>query len=276
MATRIIKGQVVTFQDDPFALEDPTAAVLHHSDGAVWIVDGVIRSVGTWSDLKAELGPALDSTPVEDYGDHLIVPGFVDCHAHYPQLPIIASYGTQLLEWLQKYTFPMEVTYRDPEVSRAASAFYLDQCLANGITTACVYATVHPVSAEMFFQEAEKRNMRMASGKVLMDRNAPDGLRDTAETGYTDSEALIKRWHRKGRALYCLTPRFAATSTHEQLEAAKALRAAYPDILMQTHLSENHKEIAWIAELFPEAPDYFGVYERAGLAGPGSIFGHGI
>jgi guanine deaminase len=267
----ILKGQTLSFTDDPFRV-GPEAAVTHRSDGAVLIEDGSIRAVGP----AAEILASDPTAPVVDYGDCLITAGFVDCHAHYPQLSIIASYGAQLLEWLEKYTFPTESAFADPERARAAASFFLDQGLRNGITTSSVYATVHPGSVDAFFEAASARGLRMACGKVLMDRNAPDALRDTAQTGYDQSKALIEKWHGVGRNIYAITPRFAPTSTPAQLEAAGALWKEYPETLMQTHLSENPKEIAWVEELFPEAPDYFGVYEIFGLTGPGAIFGHAI
>ena len=267
----VLKGQTLSFADDPF-LVGPEAAVEHYSDGAVWMRDGLIRGVGPAMEI---LDTATGATVV-DYGDYLITAGFVDCHAHYPQLPIIASYGEHLLAWLEKYTFPIERRFNDPGHARAAADLFLDECLRNGITTSSVYATVHSSSVDAFFEAATERNLRMACGKVLMDRNAPEELCDTAESGYEQSKALIGKWHQVDRCVYAITPRFAPTSTPAQLEAAGELWKEHPDALVQTHLSENAKEITWVAELFPEAPDYFGVYEHFGLTGPGAIFGHAI
>jgi guanine deaminase len=267
----VLRGQTLSFVGDPFEA-GPDAAVEHHSDGAVWMEGGLIRAVGA---AKEVLKTAAGATVV-NYGNHLITAGFVDCHAHYPQLPIIASYGEHLLEWLEKYTFPTESRFHDPELARAAADLFLEECLRNGITTSSVYATVHSSSVDAFFEAAQSRGLRMACGKVLMDRNAPDDLRDTAESGYEQSKALIEKWHQVDRCIYAITPRFAPTSTPAQLEAAGELWKAYPDTLMQTHLAEDPKEVAWAADLFPDAPDYFGVYERFGLTGPGAIFGHAI
>ena len=267
----VLKGQTLSFADDPF-LVGPEAAVEHYSDGAVWMHDGLIRGVGPAMEI---LDTATGATVV-DYGDYLITAGFVDCHAHYPQLPIIASYGEHLLAWLEKYTFPIERRFNDPGHARAAADLFLDECLRNGITTSSVYATVHSSSVDAFFEAATERNLRMACGKVLMDRNAPEELCDTAESGYEQSKALIGKWPQVDRCVYAITPRFAPTSTPAQLEAAGELWKEHPDALVQTHLSENAKEITWVAELFPEAPDYFGVYEHFGLTGPGAIFGHAI
>lgn len=267
----ILKGRTVGFSADPFAV-DPDAALVHHADGAVWISDGTIRAVGSAADILKQ----AEGVPVVDYGDCLISAGFVDCHVHYPQLPIIASYGEQLLTWLTNYTFPIEAKYGDPAFARRAADLFLDEALRNGTTTACVYATVHPESVDAFFKAASERGLAMACGKVLMDRNAPEGLLDTPQSGYDQSKALIDRWHGRGRNTYVVTPRFAPTSTPEQLEAAGALWREHSGTLMQTHLSENTGEINWVAELFPECPDYFGVYETFGLTGPGAIFGHAI
>ena len=267
----VLRGQTLSFADDPFRV-GPEAAVEHHSDGAVWMEGGLIRGVGPATEI---LKTAAGATVV-NYGDRLITAGFVDCHAHYPQLPIIASYGEHLLEWLEKYAFPTERRFHDPGHARAAADLFLDECLRNGITTSSVYATVHSSSVDAFFEAATERDLRMACGKVLMDRNAPDDLRDTAEIGYEQSKALIGKWHQVNRCVYAITPRFAPTSTPAQLEAAGELWKEYPDTLMQTHLSETPKEIAWAAELFPDAPDYFGIYEDFGLTGPGAIFGHAI
>ncbi len=269
--TLFLKGQTLSFKDDPFVV-GPDASIIHHTDGAVWIKDGLIERVGPASDILKNSNGA----PIIDYGDKLITAGFIDAHAHYPQLPIIASYGEQLLEWLKKFTFPTESKFGDPDYAEAASNFYLDECLKNGTTTASVYATVHPQSVDAFFKASTARGLRMACGKVLMDRNAPDNLSDTAESGYEQSKALIEKWHGIGRNVYAITPRFAPTSTPEQLQSAGALWREYPGTLMQTHISESHNEINWVSELFPDAPDYYGVYEQYGLTGPGAIFGHAI
>ncbi len=271
MTSFVALGQTVSFVDDPFRV-GPDQAVDHHSKGAVWVEDGLIKAVGP----AAEIRQAARDVPVVDYGTGVIMAGFVDCHAHYPQISMIASYGEQLLDWLQKYTFPTEALFDNPAHGKAAAALFFDQCARNGITTSSVFATVHPASVDGFFEIATERNLRMVCGKVMMDRNAPDNLLDTAQTGYDQSKTLIEKWHGRGRNVYAITPRFAPTSSPEQLRAAGDLWAEFPDTLMQTHLSENSDEIAWVKDLFPDAPDYFGVYEQYGLTGPGSIFGHAI
>lgn len=271
----IIRGETLAFRADPIALDrgaDPSTALVHDTDGAVVVANGRIEAIGTARDILA----AHPRVPVEHWRGHLVMSGFVDAHAHYPQTEIIASYGAQLIEWLNKYTFPAELKFADPTYARAAAEIYLDECLKNGTTSASVYATVHAGSADALFEAAAARNIAIATGKVMMDRNAPAGLTDTPKSGFDDSKRLIAKWHGKGRATYVVTPRFAPTSTPEQLEAAGALWREHPDALMQTHISENRKEIAWVKELFPAARDYLEVYERAGLIGPGSNFGHAI
>ena len=189
---------------------------------------------------------------------------------------MIAAYGTQLLDWLNKYTYPTELKYADKEFARDVARVFLQENLRNGITTSCVYCTVHPQSVDALFEEAEKLGLRLAAGKVLMDRNAPDGLRDTAQSGYDESQALIAKWHGRGRLLYAITPRFAGTSSPEQLAAAGRLWREHPECLMQTHMAENRDEVAWIRELFPDRRNYLDIYDHHGLCGQRAVFGHGI
>jgi guanine deaminase len=267
----ILRGQVLSYRDDPFLVE-PDAAAQFESDGAVLIENGIIQRVGPAQAIIEE-NPQLN---VEHYGQDLIMAGFIDCHVHYPQYEIIASYGEQLLQWLNRYTFPAELKFGDARYARHAADFFLDECLRNGTTTASVYATVHPQSVDAIFSAAKARGMCMATGKVMMDRNAPDGLIDTPQSGYDQSKGLIEKWHGRDRLKYVVTPRFAVTSTQEQLEAAGALWQAHPTALMQTHIDESAEEISLVRKLFPGAVDYFGVYEQCGLVGRGSNFGHAI
>src|SRR5258707_14456519 len=195
---------------------------------------------------------------------------------HFRQTRMIASYGARLLDWLNQYTFPAELKFLDKDYARAVAQVFLRENLRNGITTSCVYCTVHPQSVDALFEEAEKLGLRLAAGKVLMDRNAPDGLRDTAQSGYDQSEALIAKWHGRGRLLYAITPRFAGTSSPEQLTAAGALWREHRDCLMQTHIAETQQEVAWIKELFPDHRNYLDVYDHHGLCGERAVFGHGI
>jgi len=245
----------------------------HFDDGLLVIEDGYIHSVG---DAETLLKTLPENTIITEHPNCLITPGFVDTHVHYPQCEIIASYGKQLLEWLETYTFPAEQKFDDPEYASKIARFFLDQLLTNGTTTALVFGTVHPQSVDAFFTEAQQRNLRMICGKVMMDRNAPDALLDTPETSYTESRDLIEKWHNKDRLRYALTPRFAPTSSPEQLEKAGQLLQEYPDVYFQTHISENKKECGWVAELFPDRKNYLDVYDYHKLLGKRSVFAHGI
>ncbi|WP_313281941.1 guanine deaminase [Stutzerimonas balearica] len=245
----------------------------YFEDGLLVVADGKVAQIGH----AAELLPTLAAgTEVVEYPNALITPGFVDAHIHYPQTGMIASYGEQLLDWLETYTFPTERAFADKAHAGEVAEVFLDELLRNGTTTALVFGSVHKESVDAFFEACEKRNLRMIAGKVLMDRNAPDYLTDTAETGYADSKELIERWHGKGRLHYAVTPRFAPTSTPEQLALAGQLFKEYPDLYMHTHLSENRKEIEWVRELFPERQGYLDVYDHHGLIGARSVFAHGV
>jgi guanine deaminase len=269
---KAIRGRLLSFVAEPAGPGDRDS-YRYIEDGIVVVRDGRIAAVGEAADLAATL-PA--GTPVDHHADGLIVPGFIDTHIHFPQTQVIASYGAQLLEWLNKYTFVEEQRFVDAGHAERNAVFFMDELLRNGTTTAVVYATVHPGSVEAFFAESERRGTGMIAGKVMMDRNAPPGLRDTPQTGYDESRALIERWHGKGRQRYAVTPRFAITSTEAQLEAAGALNRENPGVYMQTHLSENLAEIETVRRLFPDARHYTDVYDRYGLLGERSLFGHCI
>jgi len=271
MTERLICGQVLSYAGDPFALPVDEAAHID-SAGAVLVRDGVIAEVGPAAALKA----AHPQAEVVEMGRALILPGFIDAHVHYPQTAIIASWGKRLIDWLNSYTFPEEMRFADPAYAAETAARYFDLTLAEGTTTMCSYCTIHPASVEAFFAEAERRGQRVAGGKTCMDRNAPEGLRDTPQSAHDDSKALLEAWHGRARITYAVTPRFSPTSTPEQLEALGALWAEHPGTLMQTHLSEQVDEIAWVRDLYPEARDYLDTYERFGLIGPGALFGHAI
>ena len=269
---KAIRGRILTFLGDP-AEVGAAASYRYLPDGIVVIEAGMVTDVGTAAALLPTLPP---DTTVDHYPEHLILPGLIDTHIHYPQTQVIGSYGAQLLEWLQKYTFVEEQKFQAPAHAERVARFFLDELLRNGTTTAVVYCTVRPESVEAFFAESERRNTRMIAGKVMMDRGAPEGLLDTAETGYRESKALLRRWHGRGRQLYAITPRFALTSTEAQLQAAGALVREHPDAYMQTHLAENLDEIATARRLYPTASSYTDIYDRYGLLGPRSLFGHCI
>ena len=267
----LLLGQTLTYDGSP--MTSPWRDTVHiDSAGGVLLKDGVITAVGSGPSLRR----SHPNAQVVDYGDALICPGFVDAHVHYPQTAIIASWGKRLIDWLNTYTFPEEMRLSEPAYAAAIAARYLDLTLANGTTTVCSYATIHPQSVNAFFDAAAARNQRVIAGKTCMDRNAPDGLRDTPQSAYDDSKALLERWHGKGRAGYAITPRFSPTSTPEQLAALGALWAEYPDCIMQTHLSEQVDEIAWVRALHPQARDYLDTYETQGLIGERAVFGHAI
>ncbi|MBU6953144.1 guanine deaminase [Hahella sp. HN01] len=249
------------------------ASYQYWEDGLLVVADGKITAAGAYSDLLPTLP---EGAVIENHPDSLIVPGFIDTHIHYPQTEMIGAFGKQLLEWLNTYTFPTERDFQDPQHARRVARVFLDELLKNGTTTALVFGTVHPESVDMFFEEALERNLRMICGKVMMDRNAPDYLCDTAESSYQDSKALLEKWHGKGRLLYAVTPRFAPTSTPEQLAAAGRLREEYPDAYMHTHLSENPAECGWVKELFPQCANYLDVYDHYGLLGKRAVLAHGV
>ncbi len=270
---RILRGPYATLKADPF-LEGSAASLHHESDGAIVIAEGHIQATGPAGSILPVWD--RDDCQVIDYrgGDRLILPGFIDCHVHYPQLQMIGSHGVQLIDWLQRYTFPVEQAFADEDHARETAAFFIQQMLRAGTTTAAVFCTIHPHSVDALFTAAARLNLRMIAGKVMMDRNAPPGLMDTAESAWRDSRHLIEKWHGKGRALYALTPRFAPTSTPAQLEAAGSLRRDFPDVYVQSHLSENRAEIDWVLRLFPKRAGYLDVYDHYGLIGPRSIYGH--
>ncbi|UWR75042.1 guanine deaminase [Phaeobacter inhibens] len=269
-AEYILRGQVLSFAGTPFEGDSPESAAKLHE--AVTIGGGKVLELGTWDGLRK----AHPMAELVDHGDRLILAGFVDAHVHFPQTAIIASWGKRLIDWLNSYTFPEEMRFGDRAYADEIAGRYLDLTRANGTTTMCSYCTIHPESVDAFFTAAQARGQRVVAGKTCMDRNAPDGLRDTAQSAHDDSAALIGRWHGVDRLSYAITPRFSPTSTPEQLEAMGALWADHPDCLMQTHLSEQTDEIDWVKSLFPEARDYLDTYEQFGLLGARGLYGHAI
>lgn len=264
---QLIRGRVLDFHADPAETDDNHRYI---EDGAILIEDGRILAVDDYAVLA---GPDI---PVTDHRPHLIMPGFIDPHIHFPQVQVIASWGAQLLDWLNTYTFPEEARFSNPDHATRMAGLFLDQLIAHGTTSAAAFCSVHPESAEALFSAAEARNMSLVAGKVMMDRNAPAEVLDTAQSGYDDSKRLLEKWHGRGRLRYAITPRFAITSTPEQLAAAGALASEFPDCHVQTHLSENHDEIEYTLSLYPEARDYLDIYERFGLLSERLLLGHCI
>ncbi len=257
-------------------LSDPgeearSSAVEYFEDGLLIVEDGDVLKAGHADALLPELP---EDVRIIEYPGRLIVPGFIDCHVHFPQLDIIASYGEQLLDWLNRYAYPAEARFADPDYAREVATAFVDEMLANGTTTALVFGTVHPHSADAIFEAASARDLRLIAGKVLMDCNCPEELRDDAAGGIADSRALIEKWHGKGRLGYAITPRFALTSTSEQLTAAGQLAAEYPDVWIHTHLAENTEEVDEIARLYPEHSSYLDVYDHFGLLRERAVFAH--
>jgi guanine deaminase len=271
MTQQLLLGQTVQFTHDPF-FGNPEDAAQINTRGGVLIEDGCIVAVGNGDDLRRTHPQAR----VTDHRDGLITAGFVDAHMHYPQTAMIASWGKRLIDWLNTYTFPEEMRFADRAYADDIAGRTLDLALAHGTTTQASFCTIHPTSVDAFFEAATARGMAVVGGKTCMDRNAPDGLRDTAQTAYDDSKALLEKWHGRGRITYAITPRFSPTSAPDQLAALGALWTEHPDALMQTHLSEQLDEIAWVRDLFPDARDYLDTYETFGLLGDRGLYGHAI
>ena len=269
---KAFRGELLHFLADPNKVAE-NESYQYFEDGLLVIKNGFVEQVGDANKLLANLP---QSTKVTHYKTGLMIPGFIDTHVHYPQTEMIASYGEQLLEWLENYTFPAEREFSDFQHGVRVAEFFLSELLNAGTTTALVFGTVHKESVDAFFSVAEKRKLRMICGKVLMDRNCPEYLRDTADSGYEESKALIKKWHKKERLQYAITPRFAPTSSNAQLDRAGELLQEYPDVYMQTHLSENKSEINWVKELFPDSKNYLDVYDNSHLLGRRSVFAHGV
>ncbi|KKX30226.1 guanine deaminase [Rhizobium sp. LC145] len=272
MTQLLLRGRLLSFKRAPLSLTD-SESYLYESDGALLIEDGRIIAAGDYASVKEKAPEEIEEI---DHRPHLILPGLIDMHLHFPQMQVIASYAGSLLEWLNTYTFHEECRFvESAHAARIASHFY-DELIRHGTTTAAAYCTVHKSSADAFFAEALRRGMCMVGGKVMMDRNAPQGLLDTPEMGYDETRAVIAEWHGKGRNHVAITPRFAITSTPAQMKAAQALAEEFPDLFIQTHLSENHEEIRYTCELYPQARDYTDIYAHYGLLGPKTLLGHAI
>ncbi len=265
------RASIMDFVDDPFLASD--AACRYFEDGLLLVEDGKVSDFGDYATLKGSIDPNVE---MMDYRGYLIMPGFIDSHVHYAQTDIIASHGAQLLDWLERYTFPLEGQFSDEAVAADTAQFFIRQLLANGTTSAMVFATIHPQSVDAIFNAAQQQKMRLISGKVMMDRNAPEYLRDSAQSSYDESKALIEKWHRKDRLDYAVTPRFAPTSSEAQLKVAQQLLQEYPDLYLQSHVAENPGEVAWVKRLFPWSRSYLDVYNHFGLLTDRSVYAHCI
>ncbi|MYE25663.1 MAG: guanine deaminase [Chloroflexi bacterium] len=272
MTELAVRGPIYTLVADPF-LNAPADCVVYESDGLMLIGDGLIHDIGSYADLRDKLPAGID---LRHYPNAILMPGFVDAHIHYPQVEIIGSYGAQLLEWLNKYTFPAEARFVDGARARRIAEFFIAELLRNGSTSASVFCTSAPGSVDAIFEAAQRRNMLLLAGVMMMDRHAPANLVDTAQSSYDDSKALIDCWHKRGRCLYTVTPRFALTSSPAQLELAGALMREHSDVRLQSHISENRAEVARAAELYPARKHYTDIYEHYGLLNNRAIYGHGI
>lgn len=268
-----IRGEMLTFKADPFTCQ-PGECYDHYDDGLVVMRDGKIADSGDYASVSARW-PALDD--IDTWPHALIMPGFVDCHLHYVQSPVIGSYGDTLLKWLNRYVFPAEMRYRDKEYAREVARIFFRQLLSHGTTTANVFATTYEESVDALFEESERYNALTITGKVLQDRNLPAQLADrSAEESAETAERLLLKWHGRGRQLYAVMPRFAPTSTPQQLRLAGELYRKYADrgVYMHTHLDESEGEIEWVKSLYPQAANYTDVYDRYGLVGPRSVMAH--
>ena len=271
-ALRAYRGSLLHFLGDPGDGADGSA-VQYFDDGLLVVENGLVKAAGEARDLLPTVPAAVQ---VVDHTGRLLMPGFIDTHIHYPQTDIIAAYAAQLLDWLDDHAFPAERRFADAGHAAESSRFFLDELMRNGTTTALVFGTVHAVSVDAFFAEAEARNLRMIAGKVLMDRNCPEYLRDTPDGGYRDSSSLIEKWDRRGRLHYAITPRFAITSSDAQLESAGRLATEHPGVFVHSHVAENVNEVKWARELFPQARSYLDVYEHFGLLRERAVYAHCI
>jgi guanine deaminase len=267
---KAFRASVLHCVADPGERGDPSA-IEYFDDGLLLVRDGLVESVGLAATSLPHIPPQVE---IVDARDKLIVPGLIDCHVHYPQIDMIASYGEQLLDWLERYAYPAESRFAHAQHAATVAGHFADTLLRNGTTTALVFGTVHPHSADAIFEAADRRKMRLIAGKVLMDSNCPPELRDAPGGGIEESRHLIDRWHGKGRLSYAITPRFAITSSAEQLGAAGKLAAEYPDVFVHTHLAENDAEIEMARKLFPQCRSYLDVYDSFGLSRKRSVFAH--
>jgi len=266
---KLFRGRLFTPLADPFTV-DPAKSYAYYDDGYLAIDGDRIVGLGDWRNV-----PRQSATLTQLGRDVLIAPGFVDTHLHAPQLEMIGSYGGDLLEWLNRYTFPTEAKFSDPAHAQMVATIFFEELLRNGTLTALIFSTIHHEATDIFFAEAERRGFRAIIGKTMMDRNAPEALLESPRQSYEESRSLLKKWHKRGLLRYAITPRFAPTSTPELLEAAGQLKREYPDAYVHSHISENRNEVQWVHDLFPEA-EYADVYDHYGLLGTRTVLAHGV
>ena len=270
MSVKAFRASLLHCLDDP-GPRGCREAVEYFEDGLLVVENGRVAAIGEAADLLPGIGGEAE---LVDLGGKLITPGFVDCHVHFSQVDIVASYGEQLLDWLQRYAYPAEARFADIRHAEESAEFFIDALLQNGTTTALVFTTVHAQSVDAVLGAALQRNLRLIAGKVLMDRNCPPELRDTARSGYDESRALIEKWHGRQRIGYAITPRFALTSSDQQLAAAGRLAREFPGVHVHTHLAENAAEVESVAKLFPASRSYLDVYREHDLVRERSVFAH--
>lgn len=269
---KIYRSALLRFADD--------GSPLYDSDGLLAVAPDAqgqerVLAAGSWQALQAPYAQQPGAQLIHWPGK-LIAPGFVDMHIHYPQTDVIGAPADGLLPWLEHYTFPQESRFHDRAYADGVAEFFLDELLRNGVTTALTFATSHPNSVDAILSASQARGLRMIAGKVLQDRNSPDGVRDDTEQGLIDTENLIQRWHGVDRLGYAITPRFAPTSTPAQLRGAGELAAQYPSTWVHSHVSENLDEIRWVRELYPQARSYLDVYQGFGLMRERAVYAHCI
>ena len=269
MSLQVYRGSILHFYNAPCSESD----YQYLEDGVLIIENGKVKQVVASDTILSELP---DDLAIKHFHDKLILPGFIDTHLHYPQIDMIASFGEQLLQWLEKYAFPAETRFSNADYATQVAEFFIQELMRNGVTTVAAFPTVHVESVNALFTAANKIKMRLITGKVLTDRNVPHELLDTPELGFEQSKQLIEKWHGKDRLLYAVTPRFAPTSSEQQLKFCGKLLEQYPDVYLQSHLAESQKEIEWVKELFPWAENYLHVYDKFNLLSERSIFAHGI
>ncbi|WP_028066239.1 guanine deaminase [Solirubrobacter soli] len=265
--TTILRARIAHTPRDPFKTTDALEAF---DDGAIAYENGTITDVGDFQHVKARNPDAR----VEDRSGCIALPGFVDTHVHFPQIPVIGAMGLQLLDWLDQRTLPEEARMADASYAQTAAARFVRLLAANGTTSALVFGSHFPEAQNALFEAADRRGLRIASGLVVSDRNLRPDLEVDAETAYANSRTLMDRWHNRGRLRYAVTPRFSVSCTDAMLDACHELLG--DGVLFTSHVNESLGEIDFVRRLFPQARDYLATYERAGLLTDHSVLAHNV